>query len=96
MLYQYVLAYGQYLLVLISLIGAGVLFFKTKTMHTAMFFFGFLLFTAITPIWLLLSTIIGQPLPFGGLVMIFVGIASFTSSLGLLLYALSLPKRSKP
>lgn len=95
MLYQYILAYGQYLLLLFPLISAGILFFKTKNMHTAMFFFGLLLAMAITPIWLLLSTIV-RPLPFGYLSMVIFGVASFTSSLGLLLYALSLPKLSKP
>ena len=93
--YQYILAYGQYLLALIPLISAGVLFFKTKTMHTAMFFFGLLLAMVITPLWLLLSTLI-RPLPFGYLSMVIIGAASLTSSLGLLLYALSLPKPSKP
>ena len=61
MLYQYILAYGQYLIVLISFIGAGVLFFRTKTIHTGMFFFGLLFTMVISPISRFLSTTFGQP-----------------------------------
>ncbi len=96
MLYQHILAYGQYLLALIPVISAGILFFKTKTKYTAMFFFGLLLFTSITPLWLLLSAVIGRSIPFGSMVMPIAGLASFISSLGLLMYAISLPKQSKP
>ena len=95
MLYQYILAYGYYALSLIPIISSGILFFRTKTKATAMFFFGLLFGLGIFPVWMYLSTKIGLPQSGYGIIMVLVGLASFVSSIGFLLYALSLPKLSK-
>ena len=95
MLYQYILAYGYYFLSLIPIISAGILFFRTKTKATGMFFFGSLFALASTPIWFLLGSKIELPQSGYPVIMVIAGVASFVSSIGLLLYALSLPKFPK-
>jgi len=94
MLYKYILAYGYYLLVLIPIVSAGILFFKTKTKATAAFFFGLLFALVSAPVWLYLSTKIGLPQSKYPAVIALVTVASFVSSIGFLFYVLSLPKHS--
>ena len=93
--YQTILAYGSYLLALIPIISAGILFFKTKTMATAAFFFGLLIALVSVPIWLYLSTKIGLPESKYPAVIAFATAAYFVSSIGFLRYVLSLPKHTQ-
>lgn len=91
MLLTYILAYGYYAISLIPVISSGILFFRTKTKATAMFFFGLLFSLGLA----YLSTAIWLPESWSGIIMALVGLASFVSSIGFLLYALSLPKLLK-
>ena len=80
--------YGSIVFKLILVIGAAVLFFRTKTIHTKMIFFGLLFSFLFVPFSLFIA--ISQ-----SIVTLLNQLSLLVSAIGFLLYAKSLPKQSK-
>jgi hypothetical protein len=92
MFINYGLTFIAFVMGLVLLCGAGILYFRTRTIPTAMFFFGLLLATSSPLIFMALSKLwlnIAYP-PIFSIVPL---VAGFFQSIGLLLYAISLPKK---
>jgi hypothetical protein len=81
---------------LIAFVGAGVLWYRSRTTPTAMFFFGAI--TAILPmlasLLLLQSKLVGSSINIMAYSALFSYIGMAVAAIGLLLFALSLPKKS--
>ena len=89
----------NYLIILIShtveyvlLCGAGILYWRTRTKPTAMFFFGALVAT-ISPLIMFQLAIHWRTLNYPPLLGLTPEIAKFIEAIGVLLYAISLPKK---
>ncbi|OAM52812.1 hypothetical protein A7981_05060 [Methylovorus sp. MM2] len=89
----------NYLMLLIShtveyvlLCGAGILYWRSRTIPTAMFFFGALVAT-ISPLIMFQLAINFRTVSYPPLFGLAPLIAKFIGTIGLLLYAISLPKK---
>jgi len=83
--------YGYFIFQLILVFGTAVLFFRNKTVHTEMIFFG-LLFSYVTPP---LTIFIAMSQSTSLIFILLHQLSLLVSAIGFLLYAKSLPKQSK-
>lgn len=82
------------LMLLVLLFGAGILYFRTKIWPTAVFFFGLVLATLLPAMSIPLWTG-NYPTVYLVVLNVVTGLAAISSSIGFLLYAVSLPKKNK-
>ncbi|MGV3582775.1 MAG: hypothetical protein ACO1N8_10775 [Methylophilus sp.] len=76
----------------IILCGAGVLYWRSRTLPTAMFFFGALV-AIISPLIIIQLAMHWRSLSYPPLFSLVPVLAKFIEAIGILLYAISLPKQ---